>query len=70
MMRPARLVEEQVGLALGMHYGGRGHGASAPRSHGGVRHQTASRSSFLFVATGFAAPIMSAAAGFGYRPKA
>jgi hypothetical protein len=36
MMRPASLVEEQVGLAVGMHYGGRGHGASAPRSHGGV----------------------------------
>ena len=51
MMRPARLVEEQVGLALGMHYGGRGHGASAPRLHGGVRHLIASRSSLLFMVT-------------------
>jgi hypothetical protein len=29
MMRPAKLVEQQVGLALGVYCGGRGHGACA-----------------------------------------
>ena len=29
-MRPAKLVEEQVGLALGMHCGARGHGEQEP----------------------------------------
>ena len=51
MMRPAKLVEDQGGLALGMNYGGRGHGAFAPRLRGGVRRQTASRSSLLFMVT-------------------
>jgi hypothetical protein len=68
MMRPAKLVEQQVGLALGVYCGGRGHGAFAPRLPEGVRHLTTSRSSFLFVATGFAAPISVAAADFGFRP--
>jgi hypothetical protein len=69
MMRPVRRVKEQVDPALGMHCGARGHGAFAPRLRGGVRRQTASRSSLLFVATGFAAPTLFAAAGFGYRQR-
>jgi hypothetical protein len=65
MTHPARPVEEWAPLESGMYCGARGHGASAPRLHEGVRHLTTSRSSLLFVATAFAAPILAAASGFG-----
>jgi hypothetical protein len=33
MIRPEKLVEIQIGLALQMYFGGRAHGAFAPRLH-------------------------------------